>query len=56
MFKKILFATTASPVCDDAAKVAFDLELKWDAQLIVYHVLGIPSRGFSPFVYRCAHW
>lgn len=50
MFKKILFATTASPVCDDAAKVAFDLELKWDAQLIVYHVLGIPSRGFSPFV------
>jgi hypothetical protein len=29
MFKKILFATTASPVCDNAAKVAFDLELKW---------------------------
>ena len=50
MFKKILFATTASPVCDDAAKVAFDLELKWDAQLIVFHVLGIPTRGFSPFV------
>ena len=50
MFKKILFATTASPVCDDAAKVAFDLELKWDAQLLVFHVLGIPSRGFSPFV------
>ncbi len=50
MFKKILFATTASPVCDNAAKVAFDLELKWDAQLIVYHVLGIPTRGFSPFV------
>jgi nucleotide-binding universal stress UspA family protein len=50
MFKKILFATTASPVCDDAAKVAFDLELKWDAQLMIFHVLGIPSRGFSPFV------
>jgi len=50
MFKKILFATTASPVCDDAAKVAFDLELKWDAQLIVFHVLGIPTRGYSPFV------
>ncbi len=50
MFKKILFATTASPVCDNAAKVAFDLELKWDAQLIVYHVLGIPTRGFSPFI------
>jgi nucleotide-binding universal stress UspA family protein len=49
MFKKILFATTASPVCDNAAKVAFDLELKWDAKLIVLHVLGIPTRGFSPF-------
>ena len=50
MFKKILFATTASPVCDNAAKVAFDLEMKWNAQLIVFHVLGIPTRGFSPFV------
>jgi nucleotide-binding universal stress UspA family protein len=50
MFKKILFATTASPVCDNAAKVAFDLELKWDAKLIVLHVLGIPTRGFSAFV------
>jgi nucleotide-binding universal stress UspA family protein len=50
MFKKLLFATTASPTCDNAAKVAFDLELKWDAQLIILHVLGVPSRGYSPFV------
>ena len=50
MFKKILFATTASPACDNAAKVAFDLELKWDAKLWVFHVLGVPTRGFSPFV------
>ena len=50
MFKKILFATTASPACDNAAKVAFDLELKWDAKLIVFHVLGVPTRGYSPFV------
>jgi nucleotide-binding universal stress UspA family protein len=50
MFKKILFATTASPTCDNAAKVAFDLELKWDAKLYIFHVLGIPSRGYSPFV------
>jgi len=50
MFKKILFATTASPTCDNAAKVAFDLELKWEAKLFVFHVLGIPSRGYSPFV------
>ncbi len=50
MFKKILFATTASPTCDNAAKVAFDLELKWDAKLFVFHVLGVPTRGFSPFM------
>jgi nucleotide-binding universal stress UspA family protein len=50
MFKKILFATTASPACDNAAKVAFDLELKWDARLFVYHVLGVPTRGYSPFI------
>jgi nucleotide-binding universal stress UspA family protein len=50
MFKKLLFATTASPTCDNAAKVAFDLEMKWDAKLIVLHVLGVPTRGFSPFV------
>ena len=42
MFNKILFATTASPTCDNAAKVAFDLEMKWDAKLYVFHVLGIP--------------
>ncbi|MDJ0829526.1 MAG: universal stress protein [Desulfobacterales bacterium] len=47
MFNKILFATTASPACDYAAAVAFDLELKWDAQLMVFHVAGIPTRGFS---------
>jgi nucleotide-binding universal stress UspA family protein len=50
MFKKLLFATTASPVCDNAAKVAFDLELKWDAELIIFHVLGVPTRGYSPFI------
>lgn len=47
MFKKLLFATTASPVCDNAAKVAFDLEMKWEAKLIVFHVLGVPDRGFN---------
>ena len=50
MFKKLLFATTASPTCDNAAKVAFDLELKWDAKLFVFHVLGTPTRGFSQYV------
>jgi nucleotide-binding universal stress UspA family protein len=50
MFKKLLFATTGSPTCDNAAKVAFDLELKWDAKLYIFHVLGMPSHGFSPYV------
>ena len=50
MFKKILFATTASPTCDNAAHVAFDLAKKYKSDLNVFHVLGLPSRGFSPFV------
>lgn len=50
MFKKILFATTASPTCDDAAKVAFDLAKKYNSKLFIYHVFGIPSHGASPFI------
>ena len=50
MFNKILFATTASPTCDNAAKVAFDLEMKWDARLYVFHVFGLTGYGYSPFV------
>ena len=50
MFNSILFATTASPTCDDAAKVAFDLAKKYNAALHVFHVFGIPTRGASPFV------
>jgi len=50
MFKKILFATTASPSCDYAARVAFDIAKRYDAELITFHVLGIPSRGFSQYV------
>ncbi|SIO40859.1 universal stress protein [Halodesulfovibrio marinisediminis] len=47
MFKKILFATSASPACDNAAKVSFDLAQKNNAKLYALHVLGVPSRGFS---------
>ena len=50
MFKKILFATTASPTCDNAAHVAFDLAKKYNSNLYVYHVLGLPTRGFGHFV------
>ncbi len=50
MFKKILFATTASPACDHAARVAFDMSERYNSELTVFHVLGIPSRGFSQLV------
>lgn len=49
MFDKILFATTASPTCDAAANVAFDLAKKYSADLSVFHVFGFPTRGFSTF-------
>ncbi|MCM0756116.1 universal stress protein [Desulfovibrio aminophilus] len=47
MFEKILFATTASPTCDDAAKVAFELSRKNHSRLSVFHVFGLPTRGFG---------
>ena len=47
MFKKILFATSASPASDNAAKVAFELAQKQGAELHVFHVLGLPTRAFS---------
>ena len=50
MFKKILFATTASPACHAAAKIAFELAEKYNSQLIVFHVFGVPSHGSSFYV------
>ncbi len=50
MFGKILFATSASPNSDNAAKVAFDLAQRNEARLYLFHVLGVPSRGFSHVV------
>ncbi|QJB54977.1 universal stress protein [Pseudodesulfovibrio sp. zrk46] len=47
MFDNILFATSGSPVCDSPAKIAFDLAEREDAELLLFHVLGVPSRGFS---------
>ena len=47
MFKKIMFATTASPSCDHAARVAFNMAGSYDSELSVFHVLGIPSQGYS---------
>lgn len=50
MFGKILFATTAQPNSDNAAKVAFDLASRNDARLYLFHVLGLPTRGYSQTV------
>lgn len=50
MFGKILFATTAKPNSDNAAKVAFDLTFKYEARMYLFHVLGLPTRGFSQIV------
>jgi len=50
MFKKILFASNGGSACDSAARVAFELASKWDSELILFHVIGTPSRGFSPFI------
>lgn len=45
MFKKILFATTASPACNAAAKIAFELAEKYKPELWILHVLAEPSRS-----------
>ncbi len=45
MFKKILFATTASPASDAAAKIAFELADKYNSELILFHIYGVPSHG-----------
>jgi nucleotide-binding universal stress UspA family protein len=50
MFKKILFATSATEASDHAARVAFNMAQIYDANLCIFHVLGVPTRGFSQIV------
>jgi len=50
MFKKILFATSASLASDYAARVAFDMAQRYDAHMTIFHVLGVPTRGYSQVV------
>jgi len=47
MFKRILFATSATEACDHAARVAFNMAGRYGAHLDIYHVLGLPTRGYS---------
>ncbi len=50
MFKKILFATSATKASDHAARVAFNIAKSYNCHLDIFHVLGVPSRGFSQVV------
>ncbi|MCK5696092.1 MAG: universal stress protein [Desulfobacula sp.] len=50
MFKKILFATDASPVCEIAAKIAFELAQKYGSELILVHVDADSFQGACAFV------
>ena len=47
MFQSILFATSATEVCDHAARVAFEMARRYGAELTLLHILGVPSRGYS---------
>ncbi|MBW1890040.1 MAG: universal stress protein [Deltaproteobacteria bacterium] len=50
MFKKILFATSATEASDHAARVAFNMALNYKAHISIFHVMGVPTRGFSQVV------
>lgn len=50
MFKKILFATSATAASDHAARVAFNIAKTYQSDLNIFHVLGVPTRGYSQVV------
>ncbi len=50
MSKKIMLATTGSPASFGAARVAFEMAGRQGAELIVFHVMGVPTKAFSQLV------
>ena len=50
MFKKILFATSATEASDHAARVAFNIARNYQSSLNLFHVMGVPTRGYSQVV------
>ncbi len=50
MSKKILLATEGSPASFGAARVAFEMAGRYGAELLVFHVLGVPTKGYSQIV------
>ncbi|AGW12623.1 universal stress protein [Megalodesulfovibrio gigas] len=49
LFKKILFATSASPACDDAARLAFAMAKRTQADLLIFNDFATPTRAYSQF-------
>lgn len=50
MFTNILFATSATAASDHAARVAFNIAERYHAKLNLFHVMGVPTRGYSQVV------
>ena len=50
MFKKIIFATSATQASDHAARVAFNIAKSYQSHLNIFHVMGVPSRGYSQVI------
>lgn len=50
MSKKILLATTGTPASFGAARVAFEMAKRYDAELLVFHVVGLPTKAYSQIV------
>jgi len=47
MFKKILLATSGAPSTFGAARVAFDMAKRYGAEVLVFNVMGVPTKAFS---------
>ncbi len=50
MSKKILLATTGSPASFGAARVAFEMAKRYEAELLLFHVMGVPTKAYSQIV------
>ncbi|TVM18303.1 universal stress protein [Oceanidesulfovibrio indonesiensis] len=51
MSKKILLATTGSPASFGAARVAFQMAKRYGSEIIVFHVIGLPTKAYSQIVH-----
>jgi len=50
MFKKILLATSGAPSTFGAARVAFDMAKRYGAEVVVFNVMGVPTKAYSQLV------